>query len=76
MQENLFYIFSIYTIAYLKSIGISPVKIEKSDKSNKVMYWYENNEDLKEALNDYNNDWKIQSFINSYKLIKEEMFNM
>jgi len=57
-------------------MGINPVKVEKSDKSNKVMYWFENNEDFKKALNDYNNDWKIQRFINSYKIVKDEMFNI
>lgn len=75
MQGNLFYIFSIYTIAYLKSIGFVEVKKEKSPQSGKVAYFFENTEELQKALEDYNNDWKLQRFIHAYKVVKDEMFN-
>lgn len=75
METNLFYIYSIFTIAYLKSKGFMEAKVEK-DNMGKVAYYFDDSEELQKALLEYRQNWELNRFIKYYKQTKSEMFSI
>lgn len=74
METNLFYIYSIFTIAYLKSKGFMEAKVEK-DNMGKIAYYFDDSEELQKALMEYRQNWELNRFIKSYKQVKNEIFD-
>ncbi|ABR48992.1 hypothetical protein Amet_2842 [Alkaliphilus metalliredigens QYMF] len=68
----LFYIFSIHLIAYLRSIGIYQEKVTTTETGKKA-YWFKNNRELQQHIQDYKGDWELQEFIKALRKIKGEM---
>jgi len=75
MENNLFFIYSIYAIAYLKSKGFKEVKISK-DNVGRVVYYFEDTEDLQKALLEYRQNWELNRFIKCYKQTKNEIMEL
>lgn len=69
-MDKLFYIVSIYTNAYLYSIGFRSVKKEKSEETGKVILFYEDTAELREAIKQYQSNYVLQDFIRGLKEIK------
>ena len=75
MENELFYIFSINTVAYLRSKGLIPVKIERSDRTNKKMFWFKKDLQFDIAIAEYKRNSELQEFIVALKQVKEEIHN-
>lgn len=57
-----FKLMSINVIAYLKTKGINPMRVEK-DETNQVSHYFENTDELHFYLKEYKKDKNLQTFI-------------
>ena len=71
-DNELFYVFSINLIAYLRSVGIYREKVTLSETGKKA-YWYKNSAELQNAIQEYKENFKLQQFVKALRKIKKEM---
>lgn len=57
-----FRLMSVNVIAYVKTKGIKPIRIEKNEDGN-VAHYFEDTDDLHFYLREYKKDIKLQDFI-------------
>ena len=69
-NNNDYYVVSIYTNAYLLSKGFRTKRIEKSKDTGKVILYYQDCNDLRNTIREYQNNWDLQDFIRGLKEIK------
>lgn len=74
-QEDRIYIFSLYTIAYLRSKGCKVLEKEKTS-TGKVAYWFERNPRTEFLLEQWQKNREMQKYINCVKQTKKEIFEM
>jgi len=75
-EQKLRYLMSLNVVSYLRSYGIEPVNPEPDVTSDgKIKYWFDNSEEVRNLLTQYNNDEFVQRFIGKLRLTKSEIHN-
>jgi hypothetical protein len=68
------YIFSVNVVAYLKALhGIEPIRTELNNSTNKVCFWFERNEQITIALQEYFQNEDLLKFIKCLKDTKKHI---
>lgn len=68
-----YYVFSLYTIAYLMNEGIEVNRID--EVNGKVAFIFDNSEELRKVLDKKRNDKWFDNYIENYKAARQMMFN-
>lgn len=75
-HDELYFIFSISLISYLKSKGVHEEKATISDESSKVVYHFKRSDRLFELINEYKDNKELQSFLKQLSKTKQEIFKL
>jgi hypothetical protein len=72
-NKKVYYLMSLNVVAYIRARGIEPLDEPIKTDDGKVKYIFEDTEEFRKLLTEYNNNEFIQMFIGKLRLTKNEI---